>query len=109
MDFSAAISVIIETIILYPLFFGIVFALPILAILWVLLAKQRNWCRAKNPALLLALIAGVAAFFGLPLVFHSSLSDISYWVDWVFHGLCVFGVFVYVFLVTWFFIAPSRA
>ncbi len=108
MEFSSVINVIIQTIIIYPVFFAVAFALPILAILRVLLAKHKNWRRAKNPALLLALIAGVAAFLGLPILFKSSLSEMSYAVDWAFHGLCVFGVFIYVFMVTWFFLAPAR-
>ncbi len=109
MTITAVFFILVETILEFPIIASILLALPVLALLWVLIAKRKNWQSSKKPALFVGLLAGVVAFFGLPAVFHSSLSEMSYYVDWLFHlGYCL-AITVYVGLITWFFLAPLRA
>lgn len=97
---------IIELILIYPAIAAVLIGLPAVALIVALLGGQKNWSAAKKPALVFALIAGLVAFFGLPTLFKSSLSEISYYVDWLFHLGYVVAVMVYVYLVVWFLSAP---
>lgn len=97
---------IIELILIYPVIAAVLIGLPIVAILVALLGRQKNWSAAKKPAMIIALIAGLVAFFGLPTLFKSSLSEMHYYVDWLFHIGYVVAVMIYVYLITWFLSAP---
>lgn len=97
---------IIELILIYPVIAAVLIGLPIVALLVALLGGQKNWSVAKKPATAIALIAGLAAFFGLPVLFKSSLAEMSYYVDWLFHIGYVIAVMIYVYLVVWFLSAP---
>ncbi len=108
MEISAVFFILLETMFNFPVFFGILFAIPIVLILLVIFAPFRNWQHGKITALISALIAGTLAFFLLPVLFHSSLSNISYLTDWLFHIACVLVVIIYVYLVVWFMFIPSR-
>lgn len=97
---------IIELILIYPVIAAVLIGLPIVALVIALLGGSKNWSAAKKPALIFALIAGLAAFFGLPVLFKSSLSEMSYYVDWLFHIGYVIAVMIYVYLIVWFISAP---
>ncbi len=108
MGLQSLFSIIIQTVITFPVFFAIAIGLPVLAILWALFGKNKRWGSAAKPAFFLALLAGVAAFVGLPYFFRSSFSDISYLTDWLFHISSVIAVMIYTFVVFWCFLAPNR-
>lgn len=97
---------VLELVAIYPIVAAVLIGLPIIALLSVLFGGQKNWSVAKKPALILSLIAGGAAFFGLPPLFKSSLSEMSYYVDWLFHISYVLAAMIYVFFVVWFLLAP---
>lgn len=97
---------VLELIAIYPVAAAVLIGLPIIALLSVLFGGEKNWSAAKKPALILSLIAGLAAFFGLPPLFKSSLSEMSYYVDWLFHISYVIAAMIYVFIVVWFLLAP---
>ncbi|WP_434352875.1 hypothetical protein VH441_06625 [Psychrobacter sp. HD31] len=68
-------------------------------IAWVVWAMRSVPLSRGGLATMLALVVAAIAFFVLPTIFHSSISDMTYWVDWAFHLATIFGVFVYSYLV----------
>lgn len=99
---------IIETIIEFPVTTALLVALPVLSIAWVLFNADKDWQSAKKPAYLMALATGLIAFFFLPMLFSSSLFELRYIVDWLFHLAFVMGLMLYAFFVAWFALAPRR-
>lgn len=97
---------IVELILIYPIIAAVLVSLPIAAALVALLGRQKNWQAAKKPAIIAALLAGLIAFFGLPVLFKSSLAEMRYYVDWLFHIGYVIAVMIYVFIITWLLSAP---
>ena len=82
-------------------YWGIVMALlGGLIIAWVLgiLLLRRRHPNHRLTGLFSGLVA-VVAFFMLPKFFSASFNDLSYWVDWAFHGVMVIAAFVYSYLV----------
>lgn len=83
-------------------YWGIVMALlGGLIIAWVL-GKVPYYVVATPNHRLTGLFSGlvaVVAFFMLPKFFSASFNDLSYWVDWAFHGVMVIAAFVYSYLV----------
>lgn len=71
-----------------------------LLITWVYWAVMGNSKRAASrPAAISAIVVAVIGFFGLPIFFKASLSDMSYWVDWAFHLATVLALLIYAYLV----------
>jgi 4-amino-4-deoxy-L-arabinose transferase-like glycosyltransferase len=71
--------------ILYEMALTVLPALAILALAWLvsLLIRRQNLRQAKVGMLLgLAVLVGVVATLTLPTLTKSSLSDMTYWVDW---------------------------
>lgn len=78
----------------------VVTLLLMLLIAWVYWAVIGNRKRlAHRLAALSAIVVAVIGFFGLPIFFKASLSDMSYWVDWAFHLATVLALLIYAYLV----------
>jgi len=78
-----ALNIVYETVL--PLWPWLVAGLGLwLALLW--LARSRMSPGAVGAALGIGALAGVIAFLTIPLLDHSSLGDMGYWVDWVTLG-----------------------
>jgi hypothetical protein len=69
----------------------------LLALAWITLlvaawrTPQANWRRAWPATLILGAFAALVAFVLLPALTASSLSELKYWVDWVFLGSLALG------------------
>lgn len=81
-------------------------ALLVIAILTLLVVPWAMWLfkasgttKQHYKAFIGAGIIAVLGFFTLPMAFKSSLGDLTYWLDWAFHIVMVFGLFFYSYLV----------
>lgn len=72
---------------------------------FVLLRGRANWRGALPAALLAWALAGAAAFFTVPSLVQSTLSDMRYWVDWANLLAIAAGLGGVVALFVWPFIA----
>lgn len=106
MTFQSLFYLLIETALVFPVAFAVLLGLPIMAVLWVIASRRRAWSAARKPAMMIALMAGLVAFVWLPALFSSSLQEMNYIVDWLFHISCTMAIMVYIFLVSWFLLAP---
>lgn len=97
MDFiGQAFTVIWEAILLNATFVFTLLGLLVASwIFWMLRATSLS--KSALAASVALIIAGIA-FFMLPSLFSASFADISYWVDWLFHLVTVFAVFIYSYL-----------
>lgn len=98
--------VVLETLLAYPVFFSTIIGIALLSLMWRL--THRGKAKRKLAALI-TLIAGVIGFFALPKVFNSSISELAYSLDWLFHFAMLAGLMLYVFLVVWFFSASKQS
>ena len=100
--FFMAILMVRELIIDYPHVSAAI--ILTLVLIWGLALKNHidphNWKRVRKQALVITLIAGAAAFFLLPMFFHSGLGHLNYLTDWLFHIASVASIMVYVWLIT---------
>ncbi|MBR5941255.1 MAG: hypothetical protein IKZ88_08345 [Neisseriaceae bacterium] len=100
--FFMAILMVRELIIDYPHVSAAIILTVVL--IWGLALKNHidphNWKRVRKQALVITLIAGAAAFFLLPMFFHSGLGHLNYLTDWLFHIASVASIMVYVWLIT---------
>lgn len=92
---------IYEWVLLYPMVFAM--GMGVLVIAWVLglLAGKQGLCRSKKSAFVIALLGGVVAFFAVPTLINSSVSEINYYMDWIFQIIMIAVLVVYLFLVAW--------
>lgn len=65
-------------------------SIVVAALIWIALmliaakkAGEGQWAQAIKPALLAGVVIWLISIFALPSVTRSSLSQVSYWVDWV--------------------------
>lgn len=100
--FFMALLMVRELIIDYPHISAAIILTVILV--WGLALRNRidphNWKRVRKQAFVLTLISGVAAFFLLPIFFHSGLKHMNYLTDWLFHIASTTSIMVYVWLIT---------
>ncbi len=78
----------------------------VIALMLILLGAWGYWAAIGRSKQLAHRLAGISAlvvatigFFVLPMLLKASLSDLSYWVDWVFHLAMVLALLVYAYLV----------
>ncbi len=64
-------------------------------------ADADDFCDACTAALVVAFIVGIVAYFFLPKIVKSKLSEVNYYMDWLFHIASTVGAMVYAFLVLW--------
>ncbi len=64
-------------------------------------ADADDFCDACTASLVVAFIAGVVAYFLLPTTVKSKLSEVNYYMDWLFHIAGTLAVAKYVFWVVW--------
>lgn len=85
-------------------------ALPLiggLLTLWVALmatASMRErtaWLPALRPSILLALLITIAAFFAVPTMTKSSLTEMGYWIDWANLAGIAAGIGAVAFALIW--------
>lgn len=87
-----------ELILAYPILAGTVVGLLLITWFIGLMSGYRGLCKGRKLAFLLAVVAGVVAFFGFPILISSSIGEINYYMDWLFQIGMVIGVMIYVFL-----------
>ncbi len=64
-------------------------------------ADADGFCDACTAALVVAFIIGVVAYFFLPKLVKSQLSEVNYSMDWLFHIVSTVAVAKYAFWVLW--------
>ncbi len=64
-------------------------------------ADADDFCDACTASLVVAFVVGIAAYFLLPNTVKSKLSEVNYYMDWLFHIAGTVAVAVYAFLVIW--------
>ena len=75
--------------ILWELLLPIMPLVLILFVIWAGLMMRAglspvvNWSRGLGQSLMVGVVAGVVAFFGLPAALKSGLSEMGYWADWL--------------------------
>ncbi len=64
-------------------------------------ADADDFCDAFTASLVVAIIGGIAAYFLLPKTVKSKLSEVNYYMDWLFHIAGTIAVTKYIFFVIW--------
>lgn len=99
MDLIAmALQMLWEVILVFPVLSAFIVLLIILS--WLLIPLKKLSIRKKHlqNAALTALLPAMIAFFVLPYFFVSSLFELRYLADWLFHFGSVAAVWLYFFL-----------
>lgn len=98
---NLAWNICIELVFAYPIISIALLAVFIIA--WILgLAGGRGYFKSTVLASIgVSILVGAVAFFALPMLFKSSISEMTYYMDWAFHLVTVFGAMVYAYLVVW--------
>lgn len=105
---NLAWNICIELVLAYPIIS--IALLAVLVIAWIigLSGGKGHFKSAVLVSIGVSILVGAVAFFILPMLFKSSISEMTYYMDWAFHLVSVFGAMVYVYLVVWPLIAAFK-